>query len=54
MVCIKLITDFLEKLAGDERAVLVRNKAPYEGDIWTEQFNISLMGKFILVQKKSL
>lgn len=36
---------FFRKLAGDERAVLVRNKAPYEGDVWTEQFNIQPDGK---------
>ena len=36
---------FFRKLAGDERAVLVRNKAPFEGDIWTQQFNIRPDGK---------
>ena len=36
---------FFRKLAGDERAVLVRNKAPFEGDVWTQQFNIRPDGK---------
>jgi hypothetical protein len=37
--------NFFRKLAGDERAVLVRNKAGFEGDVYTANFNIQPDGK---------
>ena len=37
--------NFFRKLAGDERAVLVRNKPGFEGDIHTSTFNIQPDGK---------